>query len=87
MPAGRPQAGRRRDAGWTQATRGPDAGETQLRALTDAGETQFARVLDAVFDKLFLGSTVGLKNSEHGPSPEDIINGGRGVVNRFESSI
>ena len=35
-----------------------DAGETQLRALTDAGETRFARVLDAVFDKLFLGSTV-----------------------------
>ena len=45
-------------AGRTQARRGPDAGETQLRALTDAGETRFARVLDAVFDKLFLGSTV-----------------------------
>lgn len=58
MPAGRPQVGRRRDAGRTQARRGPDAGETQLRALTDAGETRFARVLDAVFDKLFLGSTV-----------------------------
>ena len=35
-----------------------DAGETQPRALTDVGETRFARVFDAVFDKLFLGSTV-----------------------------
>ena len=37
---------------------GLDSGETQPRALTDAGETRFARVLDAVFDKLFLGRTV-----------------------------
>ena len=44
-----------------RAARRPDAGKTQLRALTDAGETRFARVLDAVFDKLFLGSTVRLQ--------------------------
>ena len=44
--------------------RGPDAGETQLRALTDAGETRFTRVLAAVFDKLFHGSTVDIYTYE-----------------------
>ena len=58
MPAGRPQPRSRADAGRTRYRRGPDAGRTHLRALADAGETRFARVSDAVFDKLFPGSTV-----------------------------
>ena len=47
-----------RRRGRTLVRRGLDAGETQLRALTEAGETQFTRILAAVFDKLFHGSTV-----------------------------
>ena len=47
-------------AGRTQARRRPGAGETRVGRRRDAaaGETRFARVLDVVFDKLFLGSTV-----------------------------
>ena len=35
-----------------------DAAWTHPRVAVDAKRTQNARVLDAVFDKLFLGSTV-----------------------------
>ena len=45
-------------AGRTRSRRESDAGRTHLGALADAGETRFARVSDAVFDKLFPGSTV-----------------------------
>ncbi len=52
-PAGRTQLQVRADAEWAQSGRSTD----HPRAAVDAKRTQIARVLDAVFDKLFLGST------------------------------
>ena len=54
----RPQDGRNRKRPQTHSGRRAPAGRTQPQAPADAKQTQITRVLDAVFDKLFLGSTV-----------------------------
>ena len=55
------QNGRKVDAKRTQSRRKEDASWTHLRAHADAKRTQNARGSDAVFGKLFLGSTVYVK--------------------------
>ena len=62
-PAGRTQLQVPADAEWTQSGRKVDAARTHPRAAVDAKRTQNARILDAVFDKLFLGSTVHLNEN------------------------
>ena len=59
--AWRPHSGRTRKRPQTHSGRTAPAGRTHPRAPVNAQWTQDTHVLDAVFDKLFLGSTVVLR--------------------------